>query len=84
MRHQDRQTGFRQDMAGRPAEDHLAQPAVRIGALDQQIGAERGGLLEDRLADRAALRPDAGRLGGQTVAEEMLGQLMAGGEVGTA
>ena len=35
--HQDRQLGLGQDVAGRPAEDHLAQPALGVGALDQQV-----------------------------------------------
>ena len=35
QRHQDRQVGMFHDVPGGAAEDHLAQPALRVGALDQ-------------------------------------------------
>src|SRR5579875_1009998 len=55
MGHQDRQRRRRDDVARRAAEDHLAQPALGIGALDQEIGAEARGLFEHGLADAAAM-----------------------------
>ena len=50
MREEHRQFGRRQDVAGGAAEDHLPQTALRIGAFDQQIGADRGGLGENGFA----------------------------------
>ena len=38
MCHQDRNGGFAQDVPRGAAEDHLAQPALGVGALDDQIG----------------------------------------------
>ena len=46
----DRHLGRSQNMGRRPAEDHLAQAALGVGAFDQQVAAELGRLLEDRLA----------------------------------
>src|SRR5215472_14180222 len=37
MRHQDRQGRICQDVPGGSAENHLSQPALGIGALDQQV-----------------------------------------------
>ena len=39
MRHQHRQFGVRQDVAGLAAEDHLAQAALGDSALDQEVAA---------------------------------------------
>src|SRR5262245_13495364 len=50
VRQQDRQFGRRQDVAGCPTEDHLAQSALRVGALDQKVGANGGRLSQDGLA----------------------------------
>src|SRR3954469_887303 len=77
VRYQDRQGGRRQDMAGGPAEDHLAQPALRIGSLDQEVGAQCPGLLQDRLADTASLWRVAG-LRGDPGALEITGEVVAG------
>src|SRR6516164_4701994 len=38
--HEDRQGCIGKNVASCPAEDHLAQPALGIGALDQQVAAE--------------------------------------------
>ena len=60
--HQDREGGFVQDVLGRAAEDHLPQPAVGVGAFDQEVGAEPRGLGQDRFAGRPSLRLDRGGL----------------------
>ena len=39
--------GVRQDVAGGAAEDQLSQPALRIGALDDEVAAESAGAVED-------------------------------------
>jgi hypothetical protein len=49
MCHENRQFRMPEDMAGRSAKDHLSQPALGIGTLDEQIGVQVGGILEDRL-----------------------------------
>ena len=41
MRHEDRNGRVRQDVARCSAEDHLAQPALGIRSLDQQVAAKR-------------------------------------------
>jgi hypothetical protein len=54
--HEDRHVGHGQDMTGGSAQYHLAQPALSIGALDQEIAAELASLLQDGFASAAALR----------------------------
>src|SRR5215213_1181661 len=55
MRHQHRQLGVSQDMARLAPKNHLAQAALGVGALDQEVAAERAGALQDDLAGGAAL-----------------------------
>src|SRR5262249_45602258 len=43
--HQYRELRLHDDVPGAAAKDHLADPALRIGALQQQIGARRHRLL---------------------------------------
>jgi len=50
MRHQYRQLGIGENIAGGAAEDHLPQAALRIGALDDEVAAEFVGLGEQDLA----------------------------------
>jgi hypothetical protein len=38
--HEDRQLCMLQNVLGRPAKDHLAQPALSVGALHQKIGPQ--------------------------------------------
>ena len=67
-------------MAGRPAKNHLPQPAVRVGAFDQQVRRQRMRLGQDRLADRSALpRLDGQRHRGDTVPAELRRQLIRPG-----
>ena len=68
MRHKYRQLRFLENLAGGAAEDHLAQPALGIGALDDQIGAPAAGFGQDRLADPALLRLGDARRGGDAAA----------------
>src|SRR5579862_1228122 len=44
IRQQHRQGRVREDILGRAPENHLAQPALGIGALDHEVAAERLGL----------------------------------------
>ena len=41
MRHQDRNYGVGQNVAGGPTKDKLPQPALGVGTFDQQITAKR-------------------------------------------
>ncbi len=73
MRHQDGQAGLGEDVAGRAAEDHLAQPAVRICEPTVKIEAPREPItinlnikieadvlvrVEDKAKDDIAANPD--------------------------
>lgn len=40
MRHEGRQVCFREDLAGRAAEDELTHAALGVAAFDEEIGAE--------------------------------------------
>ena len=72
-------------MLGRAAEDHLAQAALRVGALDQQIRALRSRFCENDLARASSASADCflGRSDamGFQVCERVLG---AGTRVNTA
>jgi hypothetical protein len=54
MRHQDRQGRICQDVPGGSAENHLSQPALGIGALDQQVTLQRRRVRQDGLAGGSA------------------------------
>jgi len=56
VREQDRQRRIEDEMTRHAAEDHLAQAALRIGALDDQVGAAGDRGVDDRLAGRAVAR----------------------------
>ena len=56
VREDDGDVGFHDDVPRRAAEDHLAQPALRVGALDQKVGARRLRLGKEDLAGRRAAR----------------------------
>ena len=72
-RHEHRQVGLGENIARRAAKDHLAQAALRVGALHQEIGAQRGRaavlrseyVVEHALFDRrlAVIRADAHQSG---------------------
>src|SRR5258708_2603381 len=47
---QDRDLGMAEDVAGGAAEHQLAQPALRVGALEHQVALQLGGLAQERLA----------------------------------
>src|SRR5579871_3467426 len=68
VRHQYRQGGTGQDVARGAAEDHLAQAALSVGALDEEVAAERLCDRQDSLAGRAALEADRQQLGVEAVA----------------
>src|SRR5262249_44657663 len=67
VRHEHGQHGVAEDVARGAAEDHLAQPALGIGALDEKIAAELPCARQDDLAGAAALRLEGDRLGGNAV-----------------
>src|SRR4051794_31388514 len=50
MRHQHRKLGISQNVARLTPKNHLAQAALGVGALDQEVAAERAGALQDDLA----------------------------------
>ena len=66
-----------EDMAGGAAEDHLPQAALRIGALDEQVAAERGGAFENDFAGGARAGFDGHRLGLDAVAAQMARGVLA-------
>ena len=56
MRHQHRKLGVGEDVARGAAEDHLAQPALGVGAFDEEVAAEFGGLVQQNFAGACACR----------------------------
>src|SRR5689334_112758 len=58
-RHQNRELRFHYDVPGAAAENHLADAALRVSALQQEIGTSRHRFLQKRLALR--LLPAIGR-----------------------
>ncbi len=63
MSQQHRQLGTGEDVRGWTAEDHLAQPALRVGALDQKVGSEGSCLVEKHLARREPARGQGAMIG---------------------
>src|SRR5215470_7175199 len=57
IRHQHRQGRVRQDMARGAAEYHLAQTALGVGALDEEVAVERPRGSQYGLSGRAAIEP---------------------------
>src|SRR4029077_3310585 len=55
---EDRQRRVQDEVTGHAAKDHLAQPALRVGALDDQVGTARHRRVDDGLAGRARARLD--------------------------
>src|SRR5471032_3506897 len=53
VREQYRQRRIQDEVPGHAAEDHLAETALRIGALDDEIGTDGNRGVDDRLASRA-------------------------------
>src|SRR4051812_33939739 len=58
-RHQNRELRLHDDVPGAATEDHLADAALRVSALQQEIGTSRHRFLQKRLALR--LLPAIGR-----------------------
>src|SRR5437868_6911886 len=61
-RHQNRELRFHDDVPGTAAENHLADAALRVSALQQEIGTSRHRFFQKRLALGllpAIARPDA-------------------------
>src|SRR5690349_1346328 len=50
MREDNRHGGFHDDVPGGAAEDHLPEPALRVGALHHEVGADRLGLVDVEFA----------------------------------
>src|SRR5260370_8730456 len=78
MRHQDRQGRICQDVPGGSAENHLSQPALGIGALDQQVTLQRRCVRQDGLARAATLGLDSGGFAYHPVAMKIAAELFAG------
>ena len=78
MRHQDRQGRICQDVPGGSAENHLSQPALGIGALDQQVTLQRRCVRQDGLAGAAILGLDSDGFAQHAVAMKIAGELFAG------
>src|SRR6185437_2472455 len=77
VRHEDRQGRVAEDVTGGAAEDHLPQTALRIGALDEQVAAERGGAFQNDFAGGARAGVDGHRLGLDAVAAQMARGVLA-------
>ena len=69
---------MRKNMARRPAEDHLADPALGIGALDQEVAADRFGMIEDRLSGMALAGGNGHGLDFETMTAQGPGELFPG------
>src|SRR5437660_8826339 len=70
--HQHRQGRVRQDMARRATEYHLAQTALGVGALDEEVAVERLRDGQYGLSGRASLEPDGHRRGLDAVTQQIL------------
>src|ERR1700733_1486170 len=77
MSHENRQGGVCQDVAGGAAEYHLAQPTLRVGALDQEIAAEGGRVIENCLPGAARARFDGDGLCRHPMHAQMKGDVFA-------
>src|SRR5258707_7733631 len=75
IRHQHWQGRVRQDMARRASEYHLAQPALGIGALDEEIATERLRGRQYGFPGRAAFEFDRHRHSLDAVTLQILGRL---------
>ncbi len=67
-----------QDVPGGSAKNHLSQPALGIGALDQQVTLQRRCVRQDGLAGAATLGLDGDGLAQHPVAVKIAGELFAG------
>ena len=76
--HDHRDFRLHDDVAGRAAEDHLADAALRVGALQHQIGAGRHRLLQERFALRLLPAERRAQADLQPVRFEVAGKLLAG------
>src|SRR5262249_9307233 len=59
--HEHRQLRVAENVAGGAAKDHLPQSALGVGALDEEIAAQRLRVGQNRLARQAAVKTDAQR-----------------------
>ena len=78
MRHQDRQGRTCQDVPRGSAENHLSQPALGIGALDQQITLQRCCVRQDGVTGTATLGLDSDGFARHAVAMKIAGELFPG------
>ena len=76
VRHQHRQGGVPEDVTGGAAEDELAQPALGVGALDEQVAIQRLRRGQDRFAGGAARDIDRQQRRGDAVALQVLNRLL--------
>ena len=75
MRHEDRHIGLGENLAGGPAEDELPQTALRIAALDEEIGARGAGRDKNRKPRRLRRLMHIDRARRNAVALQTFGQL---------
>src|SRR5712671_4102949 len=72
IRHQHRQGRVRKDVARRAAKYHLAQTALGVGALDEEVAVERMRGGQYGLSGCATLKPDRHRRGLEAVTQQVL------------
>src|SRR5262245_52093205 len=76
--HEHRQLRVAENVAGGAAKDHLAQSALGVGALDQEIAAQRLRVRQNRLARQAAVKTDAQRFCRHAIKLQIATQLLPG------
>src|SRR5262245_19522064 len=76
--HEHRQFRVAENVAGGAAKDHLAQSALGVGALDQEIAAQRLRVGQNRLARQAAVKTDAQRFCRHAIKLQIATQLLPG------
>src|SRR6185437_15524516 len=74
-----RHRGFHDDVPRGAAKDHLPQPALRVGAFDHEVGADRLRLVAIDLAGGAALGDDVAADGGNAMARQVEGEVLGAG-----
>src|SRR5258708_15677207 len=76
--HEPRQFRVVENVAGGAAKDHLPQSALRVGALDQEVAAQRLRVSQNRLTRHAAIKTYGQRFCRHPVQLQIAAQLLPG------
>src|SRR3954468_19785337 len=77
--HDHREIGLVEDVAGRAAENHLPQPTLGVGALDDQVGAGKLRFAQDGVAGSPDRGADLAPLDRQAMALQVAGEFGGAG-----